>query len=126
MSEANQSYLFDLPETKPAIYRPRLHKGELPDPNIVRIEGKISALTKTLRALFPNIGNLGWMDFWLTPSQAGRLCGNLCDDSVIRHMWEGTGFVNTIDVGRTEQPIYRIPLEDCVDFLLDRREGAFE
>lgn len=92
-----------------------------------RIQKKIARLSPTLQAALPNVQQLKVKDFWLTPKQAGKICGGISDDSVIERMYEGSAFFNTINVSRSDlQPIFRIPLVDCIDFLLARREGDYE
>lgn len=91
-----------------------------------RIEKKIARLSPTLRAALPDIRQLKVKDFWLTPQQAGKICGGITNDTVVYSMYEGSAFFNTINVGRSEQALFRIPLEDCVDYLLARREGDYE
>lgn len=124
MAEDPAGLLFDLPpEDRTAR---SLQRATLPDPDRERIKRKIRLLSPALRSAFPDPDRLSWSDFWLTPHQCGRLCGGISDDSVIRHMYEGTQFHSAINVSRGGSPVFRIPLEDAVDFLLSRREGAYE
>jgi hypothetical protein len=111
---------------KKTVLRPR-NPAEIPQPDRERIVRKINSLAPALRTFFPDPYKLSFKDFWLTPVQAGQICGGIGKDAVIERMYEGTGFKNCINIGRTsEQPYFRIPLEDCVDFVMERREGFFE
>lgn len=111
---------------KRKVMRPRL-LADITHPDRERLIKKISRLSPKLQSLFPDPRKLSFKDFWVTPTQAGAICGGMRKDAVIERMYEGSAFFNCINIGRTKyQPYFRIPLEDCVDFLLEHCEGFQE